>query len=158
MSFIIEAKAGKIAQNFIAIEVQGCEDVDKDALNLIDFKELESLLKKGAETMLFCGKEWHEIDDLNAVSEAGPADALQVDWTILNLSHKFLSTDCRLPEREDVHRPDRNGDVLLAVWVLTRHANNALSRYKSHNFVGLPSKNLTSVPPSILSTLPFVRG
>jgi hypothetical protein len=80
ISFTVEIKADtlKITQNFVPTEIQGFEDVDKDALNLIDLKELESLLKKGAETMLFFAKEGHEIDDLNAVSEAGPVDALQV--------------------------------------------------------------------------------
>jgi hypothetical protein len=75
ISFTMETKAGtlKIAQNFVPSEIQELDDVDKDEFNLIDTKELESYLKKGAEIMLFFAKEGHEIDDLNAISEAGPA-------------------------------------------------------------------------------------
>jgi hypothetical protein len=77
----MEIKAGtlKTAQNFIPIKVHRLEDIDKDTLNLINLKELESLLKKGAETILFLVKEGYDIDiDLTAIFEAGPADALQI--------------------------------------------------------------------------------
>jgi hypothetical protein len=43
-------------------------------------KELESLLKKDAEIILFFTKEGYDIDidDLNAILDAGPANISQV--------------------------------------------------------------------------------
>src|ERR1700734_2311691 len=75
LSFTVETKAGtlKIARDFIPTTIQELDEIEKEELNLIDLKDLDSYLKKSRETMLFFAKEGLDLenfDDVNAIAVA----------------------------------------------------------------------------------------